>query len=588
MAYVIPSDAHIVGDPNHTPDHDNICDVLGLLATILAQSGGGPAGVNVLPPGGNATAITALQAQQAWTSHFGLGPGYYPYQFPVQAYGATGNGKQFTDGVMTNGSAILTSNTANFAAADVGKLIIVNQGAQAAQANPVCTTIASWQSSTQVTLSANCTVNGTTSAPFIFGTDDATAIVNCVNAAAAWATSTGNNKVQVIFESCIYMLGALTQTTSPCTYNTHIPIPFATQFSNKMVIDLIGVGDASEPDYWESTIPSLSGTCLVSASFMTTVSGTFGQQSIIGGPTSSTGLGPGNFANVLVNVSGITIAAPFNAGQIGYDFRQLAQANVPNASYLGYAAVNFSGQPISGPTLTSTALVTNGNSVGLIMPIPANNDNCNVGFFTCEGATVGIAFSEHFTAQRLAIIYCVTGIYAGYLTGSSVIHGGSILYASVEASGTSLYCNGSSGGQYPIFIGQLDTEVIGTADIADAANCLTGTVYWADFERTTMTVTGATSLNIVNTRLPPGPWAGAPAAPTQAVAQQNTAYRPAFIKVTSTAAITATATGPTSGTMTTVTESAVIGAAVGIRVPSGHWYSVTSAGGTLTTKWVLE
>jgi hypothetical protein len=519
-----------------------------------------------------AGALTALQ--------------YPPWQFPVERYGAQGDGKQLSDGVMTNGSAVLTSASAVFTAADVGKVIIVNQGDRAAQVNPLCTTITGFTNATTVTLGTTATVTGTTVAPFIYGTDDASAVNAAVTAAVSFAGSF-NQKAQVIFEPLNYMLGALTQTTNGGTgpvYNTHIPIPFAGQFAEKMVLDFIGVGDASEPDYWETSVPSLSGTCLVSTSFMTTVSGTFGQQSIIGGPTITTGLGPGNFANVLVNITGITVIAPFNAGQIGFDFRYLAQANLPNASYLAFAGVNFSGQPPTGPILNSTQIVTNGNSVGCYMPLTSNNDNCNIGFFTAEGASFGIAINEHTTAQRLALIYCDACIY---VATASIQHGASILYASCEASNTAVQSGGSAAQQFPLFIGLLDTEVINTNDIIDTNNTLTGVVYWADFTRTTMNVTGASGLNIVNCRLTPGPWSGAPAAPASTVTQRNTAYRTATIYLSATTGITAVTVGPVTGTQTTTGLVAGSAVTTQVRVPSGHWYSVTYTG-TLTTKWVLE
>lgn len=509
---------------------------------------------------------------------------YPPWQFPVGAYGAKGDGRQLADGVMSSGSNVLTSATAGFTSADVGKLIIVNIGGGGLQVNPLVTTITGFTNSTTVTLGATCSVTGTTAAPFIYGTDDVAAINAAISAASTFG-QTYNQKAQVIFEPLNYMLGSLTQRATPDKYNTHIPIPYAGTYAEKLVLDFIGVGDASEPDYWETAVPSLSGTCLISASFMTTVDATFGQQSIIGGPTDATGLSPGNVANVLVNITGITIIAPFNAGQIGYDFRYLAQANIPNGSYLAFAGVNYSGQPVSGAVLKPTSIVTNGNSVGLIMPLYGNNDNCNIGFYSCEGANYGISMNEHTTAQRLAIIYCHIGIFCN-APGGAAIHGATVLYASVEACDIAL--QGSAGGiQMPINIGLLDCEVIATSDIVDSGNALTGIVHWADFERTNMNVTGAQNLVIVNDRLGPGPWSGAPAVPASATAQQNTAFRAATIYVSATTSITATATGPASTGLTSLGQTAGANVAIPIRVAAGHWYSVTFTG-TLTTKWILE
>lgn len=515
---------------------------------------------------------------------------YPPWQFPVQAYGAVGDGKIGTGGTGTSGTSTFTDAGASFVnatapAGDVGKYIVINQGAGGSATNPFVGTISAVNSGTSIVLSANLAANAA-SAPYVYGTDDTTAINAAVSAAQSWAVSTGNYKAQVIFEPQIYMLGALYQTTSPYVYNTHIPVPFGSQYGRKLVIDFIGVGDATEPDYWETAVPSLQGTCLMSASFATSQpNGTYGNQSVIGGPTNNTGLSPGLFANGLVNISGLTVVCPWNSGQNGLDFRYMAQANIESGAYLAFAPVNYSGQVCGGPYLSNANLVTNGTSAGLAMPLPQNNDNCNIQFWTTEGAFSGLNIAEHTTAQRVACIYCVQGIEVNAF-GGNPIHGSSILYASVEASGTSLVGPAVAGTQFPLFIGLLDTEFIVTADISDPNDCLAGTVNWADYERTTMTVTGATGLNIVNTRLSPGPWSGAPAAPSSGTAQQNTAFRPAVIYASATT-ITNTSTGPVSGSQTSLGQTAGASSAVPIRVPSGHWYSVTYTG-TLTTQWVLE
>lgn len=104
--------------------------------------------------------------------------------FNVLDSGAVGNAKQVTDGSMSSVSSptTLTSASANFTAADVGKSIGV-QGAAAAGAD-LLTTIAAFISSTQVTLTvgASTTVSG---AKTLYGTDDTTAINAALTAANA-------------------------------------------------------------------------------------------------------------------------------------------------------------------------------------------------------------------------------------------------------------------------------------------------------------------------------------------------------------------------------------------------------------------
>lgn len=513
---------------------------------------------------------------------------YHPWEFPVEASGAVGDGKLGAGGTGTAGSAAFSDAAAAFVNApfplgDVGKVIVINQGAGGSATNPFTGSIIAVNSGTSVTLSANLAAN-CASAPYIYGTDDAAAINAAVTAAANWATSTGNYKAQVVFQPANYMVSALTQTTSPYVLNTHIPVPVGAQFQRKLIIDFIGVGDASEPDYWESVVPSLQGTCIVSTSFVTTAPhATYGYQSVIGGPTTSTGLTPGGFANTLFNMTGISIVCPWNSMEWGVDARYLT-FNVFNGSYLGFASVNYSGQPCGGPYLSvtgGTGLVTNGQSIGFYYPLTSNNDNCNAGLITVEGAAFGIAFSEHFTAQRVVTIYCVTCLYATGGTGSAnPNHGYSILYVSAEASGTAL----QAAAPMPGFIGLLDCEVITGTHVADPSNYFTGEINLFTLANVAQVVTGGLNGRVNNVDQALGYWSGAPAAPASGAAQQNTSGRPATVWVTSTAAITAVAIDGN----TVFSGSVAAGNPVPVPgVGQNHTFTVTSAGGTLTTKWVL-
>ena len=537
-----------------------------------------------------------------------------PWQFAVQAYGAQGDGKLGTGGTGTSGTATFTDSGASFVtgttpAGDVGKVIIINQGPGSATVatNPFCGTIIAVNSATSVTLSANLAATAA-AAPYVYGTDDSAAITAAVNAATAWAKSTGNYKAQVMFEPQLYMLGALTQTNaSPYTYNTHIPVPFATQYDRKLVLDFIGVGDASEPDFWGSAIPSVQGTCLVSAVFPASQpDATFGQMSVIGGPATQTGIGTGGvtgagFGNVLVNVNGISVITPFNGQQYGFDFRWLAQANVQNAANIAFAPVNLNAQTAGGPWLRASNIPSNGVAVGLAMPASQNNDNDNVGLFSAEAISTGMLISEHFTAQRIAAIYCDTGVKVNWLSTGSIIHGGSIAYYTCEGCNVGISTQNQSGTQqYSLFVGNFDSEVTQVYYVDDQGSNLTGTFYWYDITQYSPvtggpTVRGAQNYNIVNTRMYPGPWvananlaiSAPPAAPASATAQQNISYRPATVYASATTGITGVSVGPASGSLTALGLAAGNNVVTSFRVPGGHWYSVTYTG-TLTVKWVLE
>ena len=331
--------------------------------------------------------------------------------------------------------------------------------------------------------------------------------------------------------------------------------------------------------------------------------GTYGQMSMVGVPSLQAGIGNGgitngNFANVLVNCDGIMLVPPFNSQISGFNFAYASMANMKNGSVIAFAPINYGAQTCGGPYLRGTNLPTNTVAVALAMPFAQNNDNANIGNFAVMGIAIGLQCSEHITAQRLATVYCQRGIQLEFAP-ASLINGGSILYWDCEACYYGLYTSGSNTCQYLLFIGSATFESMINAYVYDSNGNLSGQMNWTDFGQTTpigQGVVGAQNYKIINNRMIPGPWVAnanlglpaAPAAPATGVAQQNTAYRDATCYVTSTAAITAFAVGPTSGALTSVTAAAAIGVAVPVRVPGGFWYSVTSAGGTLTTSWVLD
>lgn len=91
----------------------------------------------------------------------------------VKNYGAKGDGRIVTDGVMNSSFPALTSATAAFTAADVGKAISVNLAG--ASGIPLTGTIASYTSATQVTLSVSASTS-VTGARVALATDDSLAI----------------------------------------------------------------------------------------------------------------------------------------------------------------------------------------------------------------------------------------------------------------------------------------------------------------------------------------------------------------------------------------------------------------------------
>lgn len=91
----------------------------------------------------------------------------------VKNFGAQCNAVHATgSGAMTAGSAVFTDATAAFASTDVGKLFYVVGAGTGGKL--LSTTIASWQSATQVTLASSAVVT-VASAEYIYGTDDTAA-----------------------------------------------------------------------------------------------------------------------------------------------------------------------------------------------------------------------------------------------------------------------------------------------------------------------------------------------------------------------------------------------------------------------------
>jgi hypothetical protein len=103
----------------------------------------------------------------------------------VKASGAKCDGQMVSDGVMNGTTAVLTSASGKFVAGDVGKLILV-PGAGAAGAL-LTSTIASYQSATQITLAA-VSQTAVAAAQVTWGTDDTAAWGTCLAATPLGST----------------------------------------------------------------------------------------------------------------------------------------------------------------------------------------------------------------------------------------------------------------------------------------------------------------------------------------------------------------------------------------------------------------
>lgn len=523
----------------------------------------------------------------------GSGGGLQPWQFQPESYGAKGDGKVGNGGSGSSGSAAFSDAGASFTAADKGKAIMINGGSGATNA-PLITTIASVNSATSVTLGATLGAN-VSSGQYIYGTDDTAAFVSCVAAASNFAqgisgggTGFGNFYAQIFLASKYYCLASgPTQTgngSSIPTFNSQIALPYpnANGATQKLVLEFFSEGDGSQCQYFESTIVNLQSACLVSMVAAPASGGsvTFGAQSVIGGPTGSSGF-TGGFANVKAMLTGITVVTGALTQQMGADFRFCGGAHVDKCGFQAFASV-LGNSPTLG-SLISNATFTSGNSTGLYMPVVTNNDDCNVGVLSVEGFSFGVAFNEHFTATRLALIYCNSGAFLN--PSGSPIHGFSILYMSCEASNTALQISTAASGQVPCFIGLMDNEAITNFDVVDPSNDLIGLINWAAFDQATPRISAAANVTIVSRRLASGHMASPPAVPLTTVAS-TPVFRPASVVVHTGVGVTVSAIS-VNGTATGLTMAASSSLALP-GVPSGGTVTLTYAGGTPTWDWWLS
>jgi len=636
----IPADSQYIGAPNHTPDHNSTYDTLALLATIAAQNGGGPAGLITTPvtvAGANATAIPALESMAGWLPSAGVNA---PWQFPVSAYGAKGDGKVVTDGVILSGSlGTLTCATSHpFTTADAGKSILISTGSTGGNPNftPFATTISGVISATQVTLQSPSPTptptTGTTPTVIVaWATDDTAAINAAVTAAYQYASSVANqgSYAEIIFDSVLYGVAAAPQTgAGTTTYgNAQIPLPFAPPTSEKVILVFTsrtkGIDQALV--HWAQTVPQTTGAVLMCLSTAGTSNATYGPSSMIGGPyynAAATNPGPafggdlGLFSNMMPVVDGIQLLVPFNSTIGGFDFFGCAEATVINGSCMAMAVVNIQGvtTPTYGtPTIypnmygsgvgtvgsiSGYASLTNTWPCGLKMPVTGNNDRCDVLYYSCEGIYNGFMPSEHASVDTIRAIYCYYGILA-YTGGIAMPHAMRIKYVSCEGSyaAAAILAGDSAVG---MDIDTLDTESC-YVDVYDPGNHGTGYIGLRTLGSGTPGYAAAALSNggngfkivcLDNSALAGVQTSGAPAAPGSGTTQPNWYYRDATVYVRSTGAagITSIAVSNPAGTSTAITAFASVpqNTWVPVPVPAGKSYTVTySNAGALQTQWVL-
>ncbi len=490
-----------------------------------------------------------------------------PYQFRVEDYGAEGNGRMLTDVAISASSTTLTSASAGFTAADVGKHILVNEAGPTKTtltSGALITTITAVINSTTVTLAAAAsrTVSGQDA---MYGTDDTAAIRSAIDALGVSANWVGGTYYcELLFDAKIYILatpsdpGAELPLSGPTYGNAQIPLPVLDDYTaNKPYLVIKGTADQSSLCYWLQDRPQIGATCLFSMVQITDTASPFGPPSVIGGPNVRTQWDhPNAFNNIGVIIDAIQIMCPYNPGQIAYDFYNINQWAIKTASADVFAGVT--GLPTIGG-LGGSGLPTNTGGLGLRVNTTGLNDRCDIGSLSIEGYYVGMTVDEHISAQRIAIIYSRIAFYLASEVAGGVnrsAHGCWIGYASLEITDYCIHAGatGGAGSLFSLNIGMLDNEGAVVAHVHDPNNCLTGTIGLMPSASNELPIelvaVGGKNLNITDLGKARGA-VTAPSVPATTVALRNPFYRDALVFVTggtvTVIALDGVATGLTSG-----------------------------------------
>jgi hypothetical protein len=225
--------------------------------------------------------------------------------FNVKNYGAKGDGRTVTDGAMTSGSATLTSATAGFTSADVGKVIQV-KGAAATGVTTLVTTISAFTNSTTVTLAASAATT-VSSAQVMLGTDDTASIQSAINAAVTWARA-NSGAVTVFFPGCpgYYCVGGALVTGGTTKGNAQLTLPIIPVAEKKVHITFLGLSGGTV-QHWLQTVPQTSGAIVSFGVFASDVAQSAsitanGNPSVLSGP-----LQPGGYGTSAVVYSNMQI-----------------------------------------------------------------------------------------------------------------------------------------------------------------------------------------------------------------------------------------------------------------------------------------
>lgn len=392
-------------------------------------------------------------------------------------------------------------------------------------------------------------------------TNDTAAIQAAIDAAAAYAVaSTGY--AEVIFPPSVYLLSSAGRTDR--SGNAQLALPVIAGTANKVTLALIGVADAASMPHWNATSPQINGVVLKSTWNASDLSATSNEGSVLGGPTLPNGYVSGaNYSNCNIVVKGIQIQVPLTSrgsDTSGIDLRGIANAHLEDVAFL----------PAGTPTQLNATYTTPGWNFGIAMPVPGNNDLSLIRNCTVYGATYGFYLGEHLVADRMAAIYCYTGMLGGpFFSSVGQQHHNWIGGASIEACVNGVQIVG--GGK--IHIDSLSVE--GSMNhVVDSTGTASGQIGLGGII-STINVSNPSGIKVLYRDAAAGA-VTSPTVPASTTALRNPFWRDAAVYVNNG---TATVTG------VAIDGATVLSGPGMVIVPSGKNITLTYSGGTPTWAW---
>jgi hypothetical protein len=501
-------------------------------AAIAPADVPGVDGVTVTGTPSSGQVVTATGSSAAtWQSPASV---YQPYQFQPETYGAKGDGKSINDATIAGGSlSTLTSATAAFTSGDTGKsILIVGAGATGGF---LATTI-TFVNSTTVTLGTAAS-GAITAQGALYGTDDTTAIQNCINAANTYAQA-NKGFCEILFGDKIYCVAGAFVIGGTPEGNAQITLPIVSTTGLKSTMRLTGVGPTGAPHFTQ-TVPNLSGTVIAGMRTDGTFDNTYNAASVIGGPFNGYGSAGGLWTNLEIQVKGLTFTMAWPTTCSALDLFGVSTAVVEDMRVFPLFA-SVGGAP--WPQLSSGSINPQ-FPFALRMPTVGNGGRADIGYLLTEGMGYGLVASEHTTAHNLETGGCHIGMAAaGGASAGNACHGISILYWDCEGTNTPLRFNVGAagyGGLQPIGVQvlQFDTESYAANRIVDcggSAGVASGQMWFADnsdlnsYYSNSLIANGG-GFRLYATSTEPGPIASPQAAPTSTNPWLNGYYRDAEI-----------------------------------------------------------